>query len=586
MKNFFKAIFAGFIGTLLAIFLTLVIVIAIVTSMLKSGEDQTTVKDTAVLYLNLNQPLSDRGGVKPDFVNLSFDKKMSMRDITNALKLAEKDDKIKGVFIEPTIFAGGGFANIEELRTSLKNFKKSGKFVVSFSEAYSQKTYYLSSVADSIFLNPAGLVEFTGLSAQIMYYKAMLEKFGVEPVVIRHGKFKSAVEPFLQNYMSDANREQTSKFLNSFWGTMLEGIKQERNIDIKQLNKYADSLMITSAEICKKVNFVDGLLYRDQAIKTLNKLSKVEGDEDVQLVEVEEYMNASQNKAKANVKKDADKIAIIYAGGEIKSGKSDEKTIGSESLSEEIKKAREDSTVKAVVLRVNSPGGSALASEVIWRETVLTKNTKPFIVSMGNMAASGGYYISSFADVIVAQPNTITGSIGVFGLMFNGAELMTKLGLNVETVKTNSFSDIGSPMRKMSKFEVDNIQKGVNEIYEVFIKRVADGRGMTTEQVDKIGQGRVWSGKDAKEIGLVDVLGGLDTALKIAKEKAKLDDYELVEYPEKSKLRTMLEDFSIDAKAEALKAQTGFMYQYVERLKNIDDMKGVQTRMPYFIDIN
>ncbi len=583
--RFFKTTLAGFIGALLAIFVFIAIFVLVLVSQISSDDDKVAVKDQAVLHLKLDNALADRSGMKTDLMSLSFDKSMGIKEITDLLKDAAEDKRIKGIFLEPTVFTGG-FANVEELRNALNNFKKSGKFVIAFSESYSHKSYYLSSVADKIYLNPAGVVQFTGFSAQIMFYKTMLDKLGVEPVVIRYGKFKSAVEPFMQDYMSEANREQTTKYLESFWNTMLTGISKERGISVEQLNSYADSLAVTSAEICKNLKFVDNLMYRDQVIDELNKLAEMKDDkEDVQLLSMKDYSNADKKSEKTK-KFSSNKIALIYATGEIRSGSGDDNTIGSESLSEEIKKAREDSTVKAVVLRVNSPGGSALASEVIWRETVLTQAEKPFIVSMGNLAASGGYYISCAADTIVAEPNTITGSIGVFGLLFNGVDLMNKIGLKVETVNTNKYSDVGSTLRKMSNFEKENIQKGVNDIYGVFIKRVADGRNMTTEQVDKIGQGRVWSGVDAKEIGLVDVMGGLETAIEIAKQKAGLEDYRIVEFPEKNKYLSMLENFTTEAKVETMRNQTGIFFRYVERLQKLDKMQGTQARLPYFIEIN
>lgn len=584
MKSFLKTTLAGLIGAFLAIILFVVLALVIISSQLSSDQEAVSVKEKAVLHLKFDLPLADRGGMMPDLQNFRIQKRMGIKDITDMLDDAAKDDRIKGIFIEPSVFTGG-LATTEEVRNTLLKFKESGKFIVAFSDAYSHKSYYLSSVADKIYLNPAGLVQFTGFSAQIMFYKSMLDKIGIDPVIIRYGKFKSAVEPFMQDNMSEANREQTTKYLNAFWNTMLSGISKERGIEIADLNLFADSLYITSAKACKDYNFVDELLYRDQVIDQLNSLTEIKTeDDDVQLISMQDYRKAEKD-FKEIEKFGSDKIAVIYAEGTINMGKSDDETIGSESLAEEIRKAREDSTVKAIVLRVNSPGGSALASEVIWRETVLAQAEKPFVVSMGDVAASGGYYIACAADTIVAQPNTITGSIGVFGLLFNAEELMNTIGVNIETVNTNRYADIGNPNRQMTEFEKNSIQKGVNDIYYVFIEHVAEGRGMTTEQVDEIGQGRVWAGVDAKEIGLVDVLGGLGTAIDIAKQMAGLEEYRILNYPEKDEFQKMLEEFMAEARIETVKENTGFLFQYIERMKKVEQMQGMQARLPYFIDI-
>jgi protease-4 len=583
MKSFFKTTLAGLIGSFIAILLFIFIGFIVIAGMLSSSDETVTLNEKSILHLELKTPLADRSGTVPDLQSLSINKKLGIREITKLIEDAAQDEKIEGIFIEPSVFVGG-LATTEELRNALIKFKESGKFIIAHADVYTHKSYYLASVADKVYLNPAGMVQFTGLSAQIMFFKSMLDKVGIDPVIIRYGKFKSAVEPFMQNSMSEANREQTTKYISAFWNTMVEGISNQRNISVEDLNKYADSLYISSAQSALDYGMVDALLYNDQVEDELRKLTETELEKDLEYVALKEYAKA-ENKFKITEKFSNKKIAVIYAEGGINTGTSDAETIGSESLADEIRKARKDSSIKAIVLRVNSPGGSALASEVIWRETVLAQETKPFIVSMGDVAASGGYYIACAADTIVAQPTTITGSIGVFGLLFNAEELMNTIGISMETVNTNEFADIGNPARKMTEFEKNNIQQGVNDIYSVFISHVADGRNMSVEEVDSIGQGRVWSGVDALEIGLVDVLGGLDTAIEIAKEKAQLEEYRIISFPEKDRFQKLFEEFSSEVKIESMKSRTGFLYSYIKRLKDLETMEGKQARLPFYIDI-
>jgi protease IV len=583
MKSFFKTTLAGLIGSFIAILLVILIGFIVIAGIVSSGDETVELKEKTILHLELKTPLADRSGTVPDLQSLKFNKKLGIRQITNLLEDAAQDEKIEGIFIEPSVFVGG-LATTEELRNALLEFKESGKFIIAHADLYTHKSYYLASVADKVYLNPAGMVQFTGLSAQIMFFKSMLDKVGIDPVIIRYGKFKSAVEPFMQNSMSEANREQTTKYISTFWNTMVEGISNQRQISVEDLNKYADSLYISSAQNALDYGLVDALLYKDQVEDELRKLTETELEKDLEYVALNKYAKAG-NKFKITEKFSDNKIAVIYAEGGINTGKSDAETIGSESLAEEIRKVRKDSTIKAIVLRVNSPGGSALASEVIWRETILAQQEKPFIVSMGDVAASGGYYIACAADTIVAQPTTITGSIGVFGLLFNAEELMNTIGISMETVNTNKFADIGNPARKMTEFEKDNIQKGVNDIYSVFINHVADGRNMTADEIDAIGQGRVWSGTDALEIGLVDVLGGLGTAIQIAKEKAQLEEYRIISYPEKDKFQKMFEELTAEVKIESMKEHTGFLFSYIQRLKKLEDMEGTQARLPFYIDI-
>ena len=583
MKGFFNHVLASMLGTFLVIvfivIVNLIIIVGLISSVGSLSGDEMTIEDNSILQLDFKNAVADRSLAKPNLATFELEKTLSLRSVTQSIQNAKEDDRIKGIYLDLSVLQIG-MASLEEIREALKDFKTSDKFIISHAEYYTHKSYYLASVADKVYLTPEGMVQFTGLSAQIMMFKSLLEKIGVEPEIIRHGKFKSAVEPFMLNEISEANREQTLKYVGSIWNTLLEGISEERSITVNRLNEYADSILIRNDKSSKKLNFVDALKYKDEVLDELKQLS---GSDELEFVSLVNYL--STEKDIHQILKPADEnIAIIYAQGSIISGSGSENEIGSETLSEAIREARQDSSVKAIVLRVNSPGGGSLASEVIWRETVLAKQDKPFFVSMGDVAASGGYYIACMADTIVAQPNTVTGSIGVFGLLFNTKELMSNIGVNINAVNTNKYSDLGSPARKMSTFERGVIQSTVEGVYSTFITHVAEGRGMTVEQVDKIGQGRVWSGADALEIGLIDVIGGLQTTIDFAAKKAGITDYGIKTFPEKDKMTMIIEGMLTDAKTSFVEEELGSSYIYYKRIKDITKIKGVQARMPYYVD--
>jgi len=583
MKDFFKFMFAGMFGSILAGIVGIIVgIIAIfaIIGMIASGGDDFELKENSVLHLKFNEAIGDRSSATPNLMSVSLDTKQGLTDIIKNIKKAKEDENITGIFLDLGVLSAG-YATVEEIRNALIDFKADGKFIMSHADYYTHKSYYLASVADKLYLTPEGEVQFVGLSAQIMFYKSILKKIGVDPEIIRHGKFKSAVEPFMLDSMSTANREQTMTYVNSFWGTIVKGVSKQRNISVADLNQYADSISIRSAKTALDLNIVDALKYKDQILADLQTLSGTEEKEAI-LVPLNKY--ATNAEKIEDIEFPDDKIAVIYASGEIGMGTGDAESIGSESLSKAIREARKDSSIKAIVLRVNSPGGSALASEIIWRETVLAKETKPFIVSMGDMAASGGYYIACYADTIVAQPNTLTGSIGVFGLLFNAVPVMNEYGVYVSTVNSNAHSDIATPLKKMTPYERGVIQTGVEEIYGTFIKHVAEGRGMTVDEVDAIGQGRVWTGENAMEIGLVDVFGGLNDAIRIASEKANITEYQLESYPKKEKFQQMIENVVADTKTNIIKSELGFTYKYYKNLKTVSKMKGIQARTPYFID--
>jgi len=481
-----------------------------------------------------------------------------------------------------------GIATVQEIRNALLNFKESGKFIVSYANYYSQGTYYLASVSDKVYLNPEGVMEFVGLSAQLMFFKKALEKFGVKPVIIRHGKFKSAVEPFMLDKMSEANREQTATYVGSIWLSIQKSIAESKNMDIQELNNIADNLLLKNPESAVDLGFVDSLLYYDEMVDLLKEKTEAKEDKDLKLISLSKYTKVPKKRPEGKKGLAKDKIAVIYAAGEIVMGKGKDDNIGAASLSKTIMEARKDKKIKAIVLRVNSPGGSALASEIIWREVVLAKKEKPVIVSMGDLAASGGYYIACAADTILANPNTLTGSIGVFGVLWNVQELMSeKIGITFDKVNTNRYSDIYSSTKTMEKEERAYIQNSVEDVYATFIEHVADGRGMTTGQVDSIGQGRVWSGTNAIEIGLIDKLGGLEDAIDIAAEKAELDYYRVVSLPkQKEPFEKIMEELGGNVRINLFGNDNNEFSRFYKYYQSLSNMKGVQARMPFEIEIN
>jgi protease-4 len=587
MKGFFSHVLASMLGTFLVLILIMLINLLILLTMLSSSgafsDKENDISDNAVLHLNFETPIADQSSAQPNLSTFSLDKTVSLRSFTKTIEKAKDDKRIKGIFLDLS-FVQVGIASVEEIRRSLLDFKSSGKFIIAHADMYSHKSYYLATVADKIYMTPEGMIQFTGLSAQVMFFKSMLDKIGIEPEIIRHGKFKSAVEPFMQDEISEANKEQTLKYTSSLWNTMLKGIEKQRKISVAELNLIADSLKLQDSKSAKALKFVDELKYKDQVLDELKALSGTKNEDKLDLASLIKYMKNDQDFDDIMHPSD-NLIALIYAEGSIVEGKGSDGQIGSESLSEAIREAREDKNVKAVVLRINSPGGSSLASEVIWRETVLTQKVKPLIVSMGDVAASGGYYIACAADTIVAEPNTITGSIGVFGLLFNAKELMKDIGVNVHSVNTNQYSDFGSPMRKMTEFEKSVIQNIVEGVYQTFITHVSEGRKLPVEKVDEIGQGRVWSGEDAMAIGLVDRMGGLQTAMDIAVRMAGLKEYSVKTYPEKDKFAIIIESIIGEAKSAFIRGELGESYTYYKRLQELKKMDGIQARIPYFLDI-
>ena len=586
MKNFLTVFFSSLLGVIISsLLIGLIFVFSIVSVIEKAlgGKEQETFvpKSKSVLVLDFSKPISERKSDNP-FQSFDFSEgeKLSLDMVLMNLRKAKSDTAIKGLYLK---MGGGegGFATLEEIRNAILDFKKAGKFIVAYGEVFNQKSYFLASAADKIFMNPQGGMELKGLSAQIMFFKSALEKLNVEVQVFRHGKFKSAVEPFFLDKMSENNRAQTEAFLNSIWNSIVTGIAQQRGITNDEINRMADNMMIRKPEDAVKYKLVDGLKYEDEVQLFMREKLGLKPETNFSLVKMSEYKRAGKELTKTDAK---NKIAIIYAVGEIESGEGDDETIGSDRIARAIREARLDSSIKAIVLRVNSPGGSALASDVMWREVTLAKKAKPFIVSMGDVAASGGYYISCAADRIFAQPNTITGSIGVFGIMPNAQRLLSeRMGINIDTVNTNKHSDMGTMFRKLDATESEVMQQSVEDVYQTFISRVAEGRKIAKDNVDSIGQGRVWSGADGLKIKLVDEIGGLEKAIQYAASKVKLKEgeYKMISLPKKSNpVEKILKNFEGDLDAK-IQQKLGKEVEYLYHIRRLLNAKGVRARLPY-----
>ena len=589
MKEFFKFTLASIVGIMIAGLLLLFITIGIISAMVSVSDQPTQIQSNSLLFLKFDYQIVDRAKNNPlegmDFGIFQGEKTVGLNDMLDCIRKAKTDDNIKGIYLNPMDIQAG-IATVEEIRTALKDFKTSGKFIYAYGESISQKAYYLLTVADSLVMNPQGSVDFRGLGGEHSFYKKGLEKLGVEVQIVRHGKFKAAVEPFLLDKMSDENRIQTETYLKSIWNEMLVDISASRKMGFDELNDIADMVAtFRRADFAKQKNLVDCLKYKDQVINDLKKLTGTREKDDVKVVEIQKYIKVPEQRMQKGLARK--KIAVIYASGAIDAGVSDD-GIKSEDLSKAIREARRDSSIKAIVLRINSPGGSAFGSEVIWREVKLAAETKPVIASMGDVAASGGYYIACAADTIMADRTTITGSIGIFGMIPNVQKLMTdKLGITQDVVTTNEHSDMISITRPMTAFERDLMQQAIEEGYDTFISRVADGRKMEKTAIDEIGQGRVWAAPNAKEIKLIDIYGGLTEAVALAKKMAKLDNCRIVNLPKlKDPFEELLKEFSGSAKARFMRNELGENYKYYEQMRSILSQKGVLARMPYNIEIH
>lgn len=587
MKDFLKFTLATVTGIVISSVVLFFISILVVFSMVSSSESETQVRKNSVMMLDLNGTLAERSQENPlDLIMKDDYRTYGLDDILSSIKKAKENEDIKGIYIQATSL-GAGFASLEEIRNALKDFKESGKFVVAYGDAYTQGLYYLSSVADKVLLNPQGMLEWRGLAATPMFFKDLLEKVGVEMQVFKVGTYKSAVEPFISTEMSAANREQINVYLSSIWGQITSAVAESRNLSVEALNKEADRmLMFYPAEESVKNGLVDTLIYKNDVRDYLKNLAGIDKDDNMPVLGIQDMINVKKNVPRD---KSGNVIAVYYAYGEIDGGSSasTDEGINSEKVIKDLRKLKDNENVKAVVLRVNSPGGSAYGSEQIWYAVNQLKKEKPVIVSMGDYAASGGYYISCNADTIVAEPTTLTGSIGIFGMMPNAKGLTEKLGVNFDVVKTNPYADFGNLTRPMNDGEKGLMQMYVNNGYELFLTRCSNGRGISMEELDKIAQGRVWTGSTAKELGLVDELGGLDKALEIAIAKAGVDAYTVMSYPKKEGFLESLMNTNLGnyIKGRMLNGKMSDMYRQFSIIENFDKIDRIQARVPFELNI-
>jgi len=591
MNSFWKVFLATLLAMFIGVILFFFISIGFLSSLASFAEPTVQVADNSVLTLKLDNRIVDRKSNNPfedlNLPGLNTTSTTGLNQILRSIKKAKTDDHIKGIYLNLSGI-GAGYATVEEIRDALKDFKTSDKFIYAYSDNISQKAYYLATVADSVIMNPRGMFDFRGLSAQRTFYKKAMDKFGIDMQIIRgrNNKFKSAVEPFMYEKMSEANREQTKVYLNSIWNHLLQGISETRNIPVDSLQAFANEVQtFRMPQKALSEGFFDNLKYKDQVLNDLRELTGVGKDKDIPSIGPGKYDKVPKKLDGKGLAKN--KIAVIYAQGEIDPGSDGSYYIDSKKISQTIRQARRDSSIKAVVFRVNSPGGSAYGSEVIWREVELTQKVKPVVVSMGDLAASGGYYISCAAGTILAEPTTITGSIGIFGMIPNFHDLLSnKIGITFDEVNTNTHSDMPTVSRAMTPFEHDLMQNYVEKGYELFLKRVATGRDTTSTYIDGIGQGRVWTGENGKQIGLVDKFGGLNDAIKLAANQAGVENYRIKELPkEKEPFEELLKNFSTAAKVKMSEYVLGDSYKTWENINRVSHMNGLYTMLPYTLEI-
>lgn len=579
--KFLRNFFASILGSLVAFFILIFLFLVIVGSL--NTEDVVTIKPNTILQLKLDVDLRDFAPKSDDPIAIILEineNKMGLNEVLNAIENAKYDSNIEGLSIEMKGYSGG-LSQLQTIRKKLQEFKEAGKFVTAYADVYSQSMYYLSSVADSLYLNPIGSVDFKGLATEVLYLKDFQDKTGVKFEVVRHGKYKSAVEPFLENEMSEDNREQTTVFLKSLWDAMLVEMGESRQLQIERLNEIADNLEGRNTNSAIAAGLVDGAFYIDEYRDMIESKLEKEG---LKYVSVKDYIKSGKGRLLSSGR---DRIAVVYAQGDIIYGEGNENFIGQDLIIKSLKKARNDHSIKGIVLRVNSPGGSALASELIWRELELTKKEKPLVVSMGDYAASGGYYLSCNADYIYAEPTTITGSIGVFGTVLNLEDVSSRFGINAEQVRTNK-NPFYSAFEPMSDDYRDVLKQGIEEIYSTFLNHVSEGRKMDVAAVNEIAQGRVWSGIDAVKIGLVDEIGTLEDAIAHAAELAEISDFSVRSYPDYDHdLEKTLNSFPLfSSKEEMIKETIGNDgFQLYSVLNTLQHQKGTQMRLPFIMTI-
>ncbi|EFI05323.1 MULTISPECIES: signal peptide peptidase SppA [Bacteroides] len=592
MKDFLKFTLATVTGIILSSIVLFIIGMVTLFGIVSTADTETIVKKNSVMMLDLNGVLVERTQESPlGILSQLFSDDSNtygLDDILSSIKKAKENENIKGIYLQASML-GTSYASLQEIRNALLDFKESGKFIIAYGDSYTQGLYYLSSVADKVLLNPKGMIEWKGIASAPLFYKDLLQKIGVEMQIFKVGTYKSAVEPFISTEMSPANREQVTAFINSIWGQVTEGVSASRSLPVDSLNALADRmLMFYPAEESVQCGLADTLIYRNDVRNYLKQWVDLKEDDRLPVLGLSDMINVKKNMPKD---KSGNIVAVYYASGEItdysSSSTSEEGIVGTKVI-RDLRKLKDDEDVKAVVLRVNSPGGSAFASEQIWHAVKELKTEKPVIVSMGDYAASGGYYISCVADTIVAEPTTLTGSIGIFGMVPNVKELSEKIGLTYDVVKTNKFSDFGNIMRPFNQDEKTLMQMMITQGYDTFVNRCAEGRHMSKEAIEKIAEGRVWTGEAAKELGLVDVLGGIDTALEIAVRKAGIEGYTVVSYPAKQDLLSSLlntKPTNNYVESQILKSKLGEYYQQFGMLKNLKERSMIQARIPFELNI-
>lgn len=593
MKDFFKFTLATITGIIVLGIVFFFISLASFFSIASSSNATVTVPENSIMTLDLNGVLVERSEESLESMFAAFNNQSmgtyGLDDILSSIKKAKEHENIQGIYLKANAL-GASPASLQAIRRALADFKTSSKFIVAYADNYTQGLYYLSSVADKVILNPKGAIEWKGIASNTTFFKDLLDKLGVEMQIFKVGTYKSAVEPYIVNEMSPANREQVTAFCNSIWGQFVNEVALSRNLSAQRLNELADQMMLFQpATLSVESGLADTLMYQNDVRDYLKTYIDVDKDDNLPTISFLEMCNVNKNVPKD---KSGNIVAVYYATGGITdtegSALSGESSIVGNKVIADLRKLKEDKDVKAVVLRVNSPGGSAFASEQIWKAVKDLKAKKPVIVSMGDFAASGGYYISSIADTIVAEPTTLTGSIGIFGMVPNVKQLADKVGISTDVVKTNKFSDFGNLTRPFTEDEKALMQNMVNEGYETFVGRCSEGRNMSKEAIKKIAEGRVWTGEMALDLGLVDVLGGIDTALNIAVEKAGVEKYTLVSYPAKQTLFELFTDMDNAGnyiETQLLKSKLGSFYEEFKFIKELENASVLQARMPYVLNI-
>lgn len=588
MKDFLKFTLATITGIIVSSVLLFIVSILVMFSMLYSSDSEVIVRENSILKLNLNGALVERSEEDP--LSLLWGDETAvygLDDLLASIRKAKENDNIKGIYIEATSLIADGFASLKEVRDALADFKESGKFIVAYGDMYTQPMYYVASVADRVLLNPQGMLEWSGLSSMPVFYKDLMDKLGIRWQIFKVGTYKSAVEPFIGMEMSEANREQTTDYLTSLWGEMTAEVAASRGVTVDDLNRAADRMLLFQpAAECVQAGLADTLIYKNDVRDYLKQWVGIDKDDDLRTLGLKDMKNVKKNVPKD---KSGNIVAVYYADGMIGSlmaGGSGQGIDGNQMI-RDLRGLKEDEDVKAVVLRINSPGGSAYDSEQIWHAVGELKKEKPVIVSMGDYAASGGYYIACAADWIIAQPTTLTGSIGIFGYIPNAEKLLNdKLGIHFDGVKTNKLSDLGDISRPFTEEETALMQNMVNHGYELFTQRCADGRKMPVDEIKRIAEGRVWTGKMAKDLKLVDELGGIDRAIAVAAERAEIENYTVMSYPKQEDFFSSLLSSGTDRYLSArLKAELGALYEPFRYLQTIKESDRIQARLPFMITI-